>query len=211
MPDKNVNQLNELTAADFGTDDLLLVWDAVSGTTRKATIDTINTVSGTKGGFTFSGGFAARGAAVDYDAIGKWLPLDFDLTNQQANDAPYWPGASPSNGIDLFGGDALPHGVSRLLDFSQTWDTSGDADVDDTVLGTSGTRTGTLRLDELETGTTNIFRIDLNLTPQISNTTVEVGLWFQPKQALDGANDGGAFALPGSPLFFGTGTTGTEY
>jgi len=211
MADKKVNELPELTPSDFGGDDLLMVWDSVSSTTRKASIDTVATVSGTKGGFSFSGGFARRGTPVNYEAVNKWMPLDFDLTIQQSADAPYWPGAAPSNGIDLFGGTALPHDVSRLYDFTQTWDTSGDADVDDTDLGTSGTRTGTLRFDELDTGTTNIFRLDLNVTPQIANTTMEVALWFQPKLTLDGTNDGGAFALPGSPLFFGTGTTGKTF
>ena len=68
-----------------------------------------------------------------------------------------------------------------------------------------------MRFDELETGTTNLIRIDMNITPMIANTTVEVGLWFQPQLTLDGANDGPAFPLPGSPLFFGTGTVGRTF
>ena len=210
---KTVEQLAALTDSDFTADDLLLVWDASTGATTKASIETISSISGTKGGFTFTGGFAKRGdpIRVTKNNINKWIPLDFDLTVQQTADAPYWPGAAPSNGIDLFGGTALPHGVTRMVDFSQSWDTSGDADVSDADLGTNGTRTGTLRFDELDTGTTNLFRMDLNIIPQIANTTVEVGLWFQPKQTLDGANDGGAFPLPGSPLFFGTGTVGREF
>ena len=211
MSDKTVNQLTELGPENFDNNDLLLVWDSTTGTSRKASIETVATVSGTKGGFTFSGGFEKRGNAISYTDTNKWLPLDLSLATQQTIDAPWWPGAAPSNGIDLFGGTALPHGVTRMLDFDQAWDTSADADVTDADLGTAGVRTGTLRFDELDTGTTNLFRIDMNITPQIANTTVEVGLWFQPKSSLDGANDGGAFPLPGSPLFFGTGTVGNTF
>ena len=213
MAKKTINALPAITEESFDGSDELLVWDSQTGTTRKATIDTVASVSGTKGGFTFSGGFGRRGTPIDISSseTDKWIPLDLDLTVQNTVDQPWWPGAAPSNGVDLFGGSALPHGVTRMLDFTQTWDTSADADVSDADLGTNGSRTGTLRFDELDTGTTNLIRIDLYVTPQIANTTLEVGLWFQPKNSLDGSNAGGAFPLPGSPLFFGTGTVGTQY
>ena len=222
MADKTVNQLTELAPADFGTEDLLLVYDSVSGTTRKATIDTVATVSGTKGGFTFTSGFAKRIVSgvntapiyVTDGEVNKWIPLDFSADAQAIVDQPWWPGANPSNGIDLFGGSALPYGVSRMITFSlsgesQSWSTAGDVDVDGTLVGTN--RAGTMRFDELDTGTTNLIRIDMNITPQIANTTIEVGLWFQPKLTFNGANDGPAFALPGSPLFFGVGTVGQTF
>lgn len=223
MANKTVNQLPELAAADYGTTDYLLVWNTSDGSTRKASPETLATVSGTKGGFSFSGGFARRGYPIYIgdDSVNKWIPFDLSLTAQQTTDAPWWPGAEDPNGIDLFGGSALPFGVTRIFDFSQTWDTSADTDVSDTPLqsdfhapyGTpvAGTRVGTLRFDELDTGTTNSIRIDMNVTPQIANTTVEFGLWFQPKLTMDGANDGGAFALTGTPLFFGTGTVGRTH
>jgi hypothetical protein len=211
MSDKTVNQLNELTSSDFGSDDLVLVWDVDTGTSRRASISTVASVSGTKGGFTFSGGFERRGNPIAVTTTNKWVPLDLSAAKQASIDAPWWPGAAPSNGVDLFGGTALPFGVTRMLDFTQSWDTSGDADVDDSDLTQNGNRVGTLRFDELDTGTTNFIRIDMNITPQIANTTLEFGLWFQPKLSLDGANDGGAFPLPGSPLFFGTGTVGNTY
>lgn len=217
MADKTVNQLTELTPVDFGDNDLLMVWDSATGSTRKATIETIATVSGTKGGFTFTGGFVNRNynppadnrVVIDSGDVGKWIPLDLSSAAQQATDAPWWPGAAPSNGIDLFGGTALPHGVTRMLDFDQTWDI--DMTYTAGVSYGNQTRNGTMRFDELDTGTTNLIRIDMNITPMIANTTVEVGLWFQPKLTLDGANDGSAFPLPGSPLFFGTGTVGRTF
>lgn len=211
---KQINELAALAAEGFTEDDLLVIFDSVTGETRNASIDTVATISGTKGGFSFTGGFKQRGNPIAITELNtnKWIPLDLDQTTQNTVDQPWWPGADPSNGIDLFGGTALPHGVTRLFDFAQQWDTSADADVADSDLdGVAGTRTGTFRFDELDTGTVNLIRLDMNITPQIANTTVSVGLWFQPKLTLDGANDGGAFPLPGSPLFFGTGTVGATY
>ncbi len=210
MADKKINQLAAMGSSDFNTDDLLVVFDSGDGGTKHIAIDVVTGLSGKKGGFSFSGGFKRRGDAIEVDCVDQWIPLDFDFTVQQTVDQPWWPGAAPSNGIDLFGGTALPYGVTRLIDYTQPWDTSGDADVCDADLGTSGTRTGTFRFDELDTGTTCSIRIDMNMTPQIAHTTVEVGLWFQPKSALNGADDGAGFVLPSSPLFFGSGTPGTE-
>ena len=209
-------RLDQLTALDstntLSDDDLVMVWDSTSGTTFKVTADEFATVTGTKGGFSFSGGFARRGDPINYPGGNLWMPLDLDATVQATVDAPWWPGAADPNGVDLFGGSALPYNVSRMFDFAQTWSTASDTDVLAELDGSPYTdRTGTLRFDELDTGTTNSIRLDMILTPQIANTTVDVGLWFQPKTTLDGSNDGGAFALPGSPLFFGMGTVGTPY
>jgi hypothetical protein len=210
---KNISQVTQLDTTDsLSNDDLLLVWDSGSSQTFKVTLDEIATVSGTKGGFSFSGGFARRGDPISYPGGNQWLPLDLDATVQATVDAPWWPGAAPSNGIDLFGGTALPYNVTRIFDFDQAWSTAADTAVLASLDGADITnRTGTLRFDELDAGTTNMIRIDMLITPQIANTTIDVGLWFQPKSSLDGANDGGAFQLPGSPLFFGTGTVGVQY
>lgn len=204
-----------LAKGDFTANDQLLVWDAATGSTNKAPISTVAIISGTKGGFTFTSGFKKRIVSglneepiyIGSDSVNKWVPLDFDANIQSQVDQPWWPNADPSNGIDLFGGSALPYNVSRMLDFTATWDTSGYADVSDQE-GT--TRTGTLRFDELDTGTTNLLRYDMNITPQIANTTVEVGLWFENRSTLDGTPEY-AFSLPGDPLFFGTGTVGNTY
>lgn len=216
MANKTINQLAAISSSQLTDNDLLIVQDSESGVTSKISISDVISVSGTKGGFTFSGGFAKRivsggnqdPISIPESDVNKWVPLDLSASAQTSTDAPWWPGAAPSNGIDLFGGTALPYGVTRMIDFTQSWSTSGDSDV-----GTSQstTRTGTLRFDELETGTTNLLRFDLNITPQVANTTIEVGLWFQPKLSLNGTNDGSAFPLPGSPFFFGTGTVGRTF
>lgn len=210
---KRMDQLNAIAAAtDISTDDLVMLWDSTSEATYKVTADEFATLTGTKGGFSFTGGFARRGNPISYPGGNLWMPLDLDATLQATVDAPYWPGAAPSNGIDLFGGTALPFGVTRIFDFDQTWETSTEATLTQTVEGADySARTGTLRFDELDTGTTNTVRIDINITPQIANTTVDVGLWFVPRLTLDGDIDFAAFELPGSPLFFGTGTVGTTY
>ena len=212
MPDKTVSQLDAI--GNFSEDDFLLVFDNETNSSRKASIDTVATISGTKGGFTFTSGFEKRIAGANTEAIritsdhvNKWVPLDLNAATQAIVDAPWWPGAEPSNGIDLFGGSALPYNVTRMLDFTQTWSTDSYSDVSD-LLGDN--RTGTLRFDELDTGTTNLLRFDMNITPQIANTTIEVGLWFQPRSTLNGLIEG-AFPLPGNPLFFGTGTVGNTY
>ena len=212
MSNKTVSQLDAI--GNFSEDDFLLVFDNETNTSRKASIDTVATISGTKGGFTFTSGFDKRISGDNTEPIritsehtNKWVPLDLNAATQEIVDAPWWPGAAPSNGIDLFGGSALPHGVSRMLDFNATWPTTEYNDVSD-LLG--DTRTGTLRFDELDTGTTNLLRFDMNITPQIANTTVEVGLWFENRSTLDGDAEY-AFPLPGNPLFFGTGTVGNTF
>lgn len=220
---KTVAELNELTPEEYTPEDMLMVWNSADNTTRKATPETLATISGTKGGFSFTGGFARRGSQIvsSTAAVNTWIPMDLDAVSQVANDAPWWPDAIPPNGIDLFGGSSLPYGVTRMFDFDQTWDTSGDADIYDADLQTGangayntpvlGTRRGTLRFDELSTGTTNDIRVDMYVTPMVANTTLEIGLWFQPKRTLDGPNYGVAFPLTGSPMFFGTGTVGRQF
>jgi hypothetical protein len=195
----------------------IVVYNADTGKFQAGTPDeNISEVTGTRAGFTFTGGFARRGDQINSTVVDKWIPLDFDIDVQRTVDAPWWPGAEPANDIDLFGGTALPYGVTRLVDFNQTWDSSGYTDVDDSQLGTSGTRTGTIRLDELSTGQVVLVRLDVNVTTQVTNSLIEFGIWFQPKTALDttvggnvGLNDGGAFSLPSSILSFGSGVPGS--
>lgn len=215
MANKTIHEFTQLSKGQFTANDELLVWDTDSGKTYKVPINVVNSISGTKGGFTFTSGFARRivdgfnsePIRIDSDNVNKWVPLDFSSAIQDEVDEPWWPGANPSNGIDLFGGSALPYDVSRMLDFTTQWSTAAYPEVSD-QLGT--TRTGTLRFDELDTGTTNLLRYDMHITPQIANTTVEVGLWFENRSTLDGTPEY-AFPLPGDPLFFGTGTVGNTY
>ena len=211
MANKRIDQLSSMVSTDFDPSDLLVVFDAADGGTKHVTVDDVTSLSGTKGGFSFTGGFKRRGTPIEVDVVEEWIPLDFDATVQQTVDQPWWPGAAPANGIDLFGGTALPYDVTRMIDYTITWSEEPAGQLNDDDLGTSGTRTGTFRFDELLVGTTNSIRLDLYVTPQVANTTVEFGLWFQPKVAVDGANDGDGFFLPGTPMFFGTGTPGEQH
>ncbi len=208
---KTIDQFAEIADQSLTEDDKLLIWDAVTGTTMKASIAQTLTISGSKGGFSFTGGFENRGTPLTHPGGDAWMPLDLDLVTQQTVDQPWWPGAAEPNGIDLFGGTALPYDATRMFDFETTWSTAGDSRVTDVVDGAAyEDRTGTLRFDELPTGTTNSIRVDIQVTPMIANTTLDVGLWFQPRTTLDGAIEG-SFELPGSPLFFGTGTVGVQH
>lgn len=175
------------------------------------------------GGFSFSGGFLRRGAPIEVQPanVDKWIPLDFSSLAQQSVDLPWWPGAADPNGVDLFGGSALPSNVTRMFDFTQTWDSSSYSDIEDADIlvdpnpsfetPVDDQRMGTFRFDELPTGTTNSIRIDFYITPQIANTTLETALWFQPKTSLDGPNEGDAFPLTATPIFLGTGTVGRQH
>ena len=203
----------------------------VNANTAERVGDALNTIIGESyaiskevdSGFSFSSGFLRRGAPIEVQPanVNKWIPLDFSSLAQQTVDLPWWPGAADPNGIDLFGGSALPSDVTRIFDFTQTWDSSTYSDIEDADIlvdpnpsyetPVDDQRVGTFRFDELPTGTTNDIRIDFYITPQIANTTLELALWFQPKLSVDGANDGDAFALTSTPVFLGTGTAGKQY
>jgi hypothetical protein len=64
-------------------------------------------------------------------------------------------------------------------------------------------------MSECQVGDFCQFRFDFNLTPQFANTTVEVGLIWQTRDAAN--NSTFIFALTGEPLFYGTGTTGQTF
>jgi len=117
-------------------------------------------------GFSFTGGFLERGspASLSGDDLNTWYRFDLDLTQQQNVDQPFWPGASDPNGIDLFGGDHLPPGCSRIFDFTNTDDADGHI--------------GSIMCDELQIGDTVTCRFDFKITPSIQNTTLTYAIWF---------------------------------
>ena len=179
--------------------------------------------AGGASGYEFTGGFTDRttgqsgasdiGTDVEYTADmvfnESFLRFGFDSTRQIANDAPYWgdgpdaneaphAGTSDYEGIGLFSGAYMPNGVSNM--FSFTDNTAYNA------ASTSGAlqynaATGSYRMDELNVGDLCQFRFDFNITPQEANTTVEVGLIWQTRDASDNATF--TFFLATQPLFFG--------
>ena len=175
------------------------------------------------GGYEFTGGFTDRttgtagasdlGTDVEYTAQmvsdESFLRFGFDSTRQIANDSPYWGDGADANeaphsgttdyqGVGLFSGYYMPEGVNNM--FSFTDNTAYNA------ASTSGSllynaATGSYRMDELNVGDFCQFRFDFNLTPQEANTTVEVGLIWQTRDALDAETF--TFFLAGEPIFFG--------
>lgn len=188
--------------------------------------DTTVNVSKATGGYEFTGGFTDRttgaagssdiGSDVSYTpamaASGQWLRFGFDATRQQANDAPYWAdsgntdeaphiGTTDYVGKGLFSGHYMPEGVDNMFSFTENTlynqaSTSGSLQYN--------AATGSYRMDELNVGDFCQFRFDFNITPQIANTTLEVGLIWQTRDASDNATF--TFALTGEPVYFGEGS-----
>jgi len=184
------------------------------------------------GGYEFTGGFTDRdsgstgandiGSNVEYTTAmvssSAWLRFGFDSARQLANDTPYWTDGAGGNteapgsgttayrGTGLFSGHYMPAGVTSLFDFNDSTafnlaDTSGELQYN-----AAG---GSYDMSGLQTGDFCQFRFDFNATPQFANTTLEVGLIWQTRDA--GGNPTFTFALTGEPIFFGSGTTGRTF
>jgi len=127
----------------------------------------------------------------------------FSLSRQVhlASDNPYWSSPTPQSHIDkgLFGGTALPAGVTQLCDYTEA--------------GTgpnSEATVGSLYFRECQVGDLLLLRFDFNVIPQIANTTLEVGLWWRTRDPNTLAETF-AFDLMGTPSFFGAGSIGRSY
>ena len=166
-----------------------------------------------------------------------WLCFGLGSTQQLANDKPYWNnggapneapgaiyGADANNlptgftmdganaypdsyqGTGLFSGAYMPAGVNSLYAFGES--TAYNA------AQTSGSlqytaADGSYNMSELNPGDFCQFRFDFNVTPQVANTTLEVGLIWQTRDANGDATF--TFALTAQPIFFGEGTVGKTF
>jgi hypothetical protein len=168
----------------------------------------------------------------------QWLRFGFDSTRQLANDRPYWSngaggadeapgaiyGADANNlpaGFTMIGSNAYPDAYQGTGLFSGKYQ-PGTVDsmfsfTDNTAYNSAQTSgsllynsaTGSYNMDELNVGDYCQFRFDFNLRPQIANTTVEVGLIWQTRDANDNATF--TFALTGQPIFYGQGSVGQTF
>ena len=68
---------------------------------------------------------------------------------------------------------------------------------------------GSFDFTQCVAGDLALVRFDFNVLPQIANTTLEVGLIWQTRDANDSPTF--TFALTGDPIFFGTGTVGRTF
>lgn len=172
-------------------------------------------------GYEFTAGFSDRLIGAPNSQTGSdvlytqqmsdddiWLRFGLDSARQVANDVPYWTDPTPASpaGVGLYGGTALPGGITKLFNFTE------DSAFNQAV--TAGdlkytAATGSCDWSEVLIGDHAEVRFDFNITPQIANTTVEVGLVFASRSS------GGAITLTSvltaQPVFFGSGTVGRRY
>ncbi len=156
--------------------------------------DLSSLLANTEGGFSFSGGFAARDNPVTIAGadLNTWYRFDLSLAKARSVDQPWWNGASAPNDIDLFGGDNLPEGCTRIFDFTNSDDADGHI--------------GSIMSDQLQIGDTVTVRFDFYVTPSLQNTTVTYGIWFQTRNT-DNSIDF-AFEMPAVPVYLGPNSAG---
>ena len=176
-----------------------------------------------RSGYEFTGGFADRttgtagasdvGSNVDYTQAmvdnRRFLRFGFSASAQATNDFAYWsdPTPAPTAGVGLFGGTAMPDNVTSLFDFTFS-DPGYSSAVESGDLQYTAAD-GSYDFTQAEAGDLALVRFDYNLVPQISNTTVEVGLIWQTRDASDNATF--TFHLAGPTTFFGTGVVGKTF
>ena len=187
-----------------------------------------------EGGYEFTGGFTDRttgsagvsdvGTDVEYTSAmvsaNSWLRFGLDSDQNVANDAPYWANSSDSDeaphagttdyiGKGVFSGAYMPAGVTSMFNFSEDSSTSTYNQAQTSGDLQYNAASGSYDMSQLNTGDFCQFRFDFNLTPEFANTTVEVGLIWQTRDADN--NPTFTFALTGEPLFYGSGTTGKTF
>lgn len=181
-------------------------------------------LQGAQGGYEFTGGFADRttgtaGASdvgtnvsytTDFVTNRRWMRLGFDTSQQVTNDAAYWsdPAPAPTAGVGLFGGSYMPGGVTSLFDYGFNDSPGYSAAVNSGDFQYTAA-TGSYDFTQCQPGDLALIRFDFNLVPQIANTTVEVALIWQTRDANDVATF--TFALTANTNFFGTGSVGKTF
>ena len=178
--------------------------------------------AGGEGGYELTGGFADRltgssgandlgtfvsytGAMVDDE---RWLRFGFSSAANTANDNQYWGETDPDydRTKGLFGGLHMPKGVNRMFDFS--FNSASYSDASEGSLKYTAAD-GSIDFTECRVGDLALVRFDFNVIPQVANTTLEVAMIWQTRDANDNATF--TFALTGEPLFYGTGTVGRTF
>ena len=106
----------------------------------------------------------------------------------------------------MFGGEHLPNGVTNLIDFADSSDYNNAKIDGDLKYNAAG---GSLDFSTCEVGDLALVRFDFNVVPQVANTTIEIALIWQTRDA--DSNPTFTFALTGTPVFYGTGTVGKSF
>lgn len=174
-------------------------------------------------GYEFTGGFADRttgtagasdvGTNVSYTQAfvnaQRWMRFGFDPSQQATNDFAYWtdPTPAPTAGVGLFGGSYMPDNVTSLFDYSFNSPSYNNAVESGDFQYTAAD--GSYDFSQCKVGDLALVRFDFNVVPQIANTTLEVGLIWQTRDANDVATF--TFALTTQPQFYGIGTIGKTF
>jgi hypothetical protein len=180
------------------------------------------------GGYEFTGGFADRlsgqSGANDFGTFvaytqgmaddSQWLRFGFSEAARDANDSVYWTDPDTANDPDydgdkgLFGGIHNPSGTTRLIDFAFSESPGYSAGVNGQSLNYTAAD-GSLDFSTCKVGDKAAVRFDFNVIPQIANTTIEIAMIWQTRDANGDATF--TFPLTGTPIFYGTGTVGKTF
>lgn len=182
------------------------------------------------GGYEFTGAFADRitgaagandlGTFVAYTSDDvdhkRWKRFAFSPAANAANDQQYWGETDPAydSTKGLFGGLHMPSGVTQLFDFGFNGAYSNelnppiiDPQTDNEFRYSAAD--GSIDFRECRVGDLALVRFDFNVIPQVANTTIEVAMIWQTRNASDVGTF--TFALTGEPIFYGTGTVGRTF
>lgn len=180
------------------------------------------------GGYEFSGGFADRlsgqSGANDFGTFvaytqgmaddNQWMRFGFSEAARDANDNVYWSDPDTANdpefdaGKGLFGGVHNPSGATSLIDFAFSESPGYSAGVSGGSLNYTAAD-GSLDFSTCTVGDKAEVRFDFNVIPQIANTTIEIAMIWETRDAQ--GNPTFIFPLTGTPIFYGTGTVGKTF
>lgn len=190
---------------------------------------TAGTASQETGGYEFTGGFLNRSNEVTYTQAqadaGTWMRFGFSSAKQLTTDLPYWgdssdqdeaphSGTTDYQGVGFFSGAYMPSGVTEMIDFDD--DTAYNQALTMAVTTAGVTENlpvtaaiGSYNFKQYKVGDFANIRVDFNVTPHVSNTTLEAALIWSTRDA--NGNITQTFPLTITPFFFGTNTAGKKF
>jgi hypothetical protein len=185
--------------------------------------------SGPEGGYEFTGGFLNRSNAITYSqdqaAAGTWMRFGFSSAKQLTTDGPYWgdgpdpdeaphAGTTAYQGVGSFSGAYMPSSVTSMFDFDDNTAYNQALTMSVTTAGVTENlpvtaALGSYNFKQYKVGDFANIRVDFNVTPHISNTTLECALIWSTRDAND--NITFTFPLTITPFFFGDNTAGKQF